>query len=97
MTPLLATGTRRRIRKSAIPGFGLTMGFTLVYLSLIVLILVFRSILVPLVAAAGSPAPGPGSPLRDSPTESSCASRPAWPGSRLARRRRRSARRRPMG
>ncbi len=38
MTPLLATGTRRRIRKSAIPGFGLTMGFTLVYLSLIVLI-----------------------------------------------------------
>ena len=38
MTPLLATGTRRRMRKSAIPGFGLTMGFTLVYLSLIVLI-----------------------------------------------------------
>ena len=38
MTSLLATGTRRRVRKSAIPGFGLTMGFTLVYLSLIVLI-----------------------------------------------------------
>lgn len=38
MTALIATGARRRIRKSAIPGFGLTMGFTLVYLSLIVLI-----------------------------------------------------------
>ena len=38
MTSLLAPGTRRRVRKSALPGFGLTMGFTLVYLSLIVLI-----------------------------------------------------------
>ncbi len=38
MTALIATGARRRIRKSAIPGFGLTMGFTIVYLSLIVLI-----------------------------------------------------------
>jgi sulfate transport system permease protein len=31
-------GTRRRRRKSVIPGFGLTMGFTLVWLCLIVLI-----------------------------------------------------------
>jgi sulfate/thiosulfate transport system permease protein len=38
MTPPAATGTHRRVRRSAIPGFGLTMGFTLLYLSLIVLI-----------------------------------------------------------
>ena len=38
MTGFAATGTRRRVSRSAISGFGLTMGFTLLYLSLIVLI-----------------------------------------------------------